>query len=374
MFYFQDLSYSQQYSTHEALLKSCSDAVMGFGAYAWVTTDGIKVLWEDEVFQNLFRKGSYHAVVGVDQVTNIDALEMLSSLKKNYPKFNVQIYYERRNKGIFHPKFSLFKKENNKGSLVIGSGNLTVSGLRINKEAFNNIELDQNRYNEAEGYWRKWLEESRDKLKSPDDPEILDKAKKNTFVRIKSIKKKSRKEILKSKNSEIQKFEEIQTSIDEGWGFYETNKVLIAEIPKSGNRWKQANFDKNTFKQFFGAYIFDSSYRVLLRNIKKDGSLSEIESRQNVTVRSHNYRFELDAASGLDYPEKGKPIGVFIQIATRMFLYHLFMPKDKDHEKLAIWSKRNWKGKKENIIRITTSVKKIKKILDKTVFKKYATK
>ncbi len=79
-------------------------------------------------------------------------------------------------------------------------------------------------------------------------------------------------------------------------------------------------------------------------------------------------------ASGLDYPEKGKPIGVFIQIATRMFLYHLFMPKDKGHEKLAIWSKRNWKGKKENIKRITTSVKKIKKILDKTVFKKYATK
>ena len=374
MFYFQDLSFSQQYSTHEALLKSCSEAVKGYGAYAWVTTDGIKVLWEDEVFQNLFKNGSYHAVVGIDQVTNIEALEMLSNLNKNYSNFNVQIYYEKRNKGIFHPKFSLFKKENNKGSLVVGSGNLTVSGLRINKEAFNSIELEKNSYDKAESYWKNWLKEAHEKLKSPDDPEIIEKAKKNKFIRIKSIKTKSRKEILHSINNEIQKFEEIQTSIDEGWGFFETNKVLIAEIPKSGNRWKQANFDKNTFKDFFGAYFFDSSYRVLLRNIKKDGSLSEIESRQNVTVRSHNYRFELDAASGLDYPSKDKPIGLFIQIATRMFLYHLFMPADKDHVKLKNWLKRNWKGKKENIKRITTQVKKIEKILDKTVFKKYASK
>ena len=52
----------------------------------------------------------------------------------------------------------------------------------------------------------------------------------------------------------------------------------------------------------------------------------------------------------------------------------LFMPKDKGHEQLAVWSKRNWKGKSEKIKRITTSVKKIKKILDKSVFKKYAAK
>ena len=75
-----------------------------------------------------------------------------------------------------------------------------------------------------------------------------------------------------------------------------------------------------------------------------------------------------------DFGSKDKPIGLFIQIATRMFLYHLFMPADKDHVKLKNWLKRNWKGKKENIKRITTQVKKIEKILDKTVFKKYATK
>ena len=374
MLYFQDSSYSQQLSTDEALIKSCSSAIKGFGAYAWATRDGIKLLLEDQEFINLFERGSYHAIVGVDSITNIESLEDLSNLKKKYPNFNVQIYYEKRRKGIFHPKFSLFKNENSKGSLIIGSGNLTVSGLRINKEAFGSIELDQNRYNEAENYWKKWLEESHDKLKSPDDPEILEKAKKNTFVKISSIQNKSRKEILVSIDAEMQKIKDIQSSVEEGWEFFETSKVLIAEIPKSGNRWKQANFDKNTFKEFFGAYTFDSSHRVILRNIKNDGSLSEIESRQNVTVKSHNYRFELDAASGLDYPEKGKPIGIFVQITTRMFLYHLFMPKDKGHEQLAVWSKRNWKGKSEKIKRITTSVKKIKKILDKSVFKKYAAK
>ena len=30
--------------------------------------------------------------------------------------------------------------------MVIGSGNLTLQGLRLNKEAFNNIEISENQY------------------------------------------------------------------------------------------------------------------------------------------------------------------------------------------------------------------------------------
>ena len=52
------------------------------------------------------------------------------------------------------------------------------------------------------------------------------------------------KEIVESIDAEIQKYEEIHTSKIEGWEYSSNSKVLVAEIPKSGNRWKQANFDK----------------------------------------------------------------------------------------------------------------------------------
>ncbi len=61
--------------------------------------------------------------------------------------------------------------------------------------------------------------------------------------------------------------DEIEALHQDGWQFYPDCEVLIAEIPRSGNRWKQANFDIDTFQNFFGATPGDNSQRILLRNI-----------------------------------------------------------------------------------------------------------
>jgi hypothetical protein len=53
------------------------------------------------------------------------------------------------------------------------------------------------------------------------------------------------------------------------------------------------------------------------------------EVRPSVAVRSQNYRFELEAAAGLPYPANGRPIGIFVRIATRTFRYRLLMPDDR---------------------------------------------
>ena len=373
MFFIQDFSYSKQYSIHEALIKSCSNAVKGSGAYAFATRDGVELLLKDIEFEKLFQKGSYSIVVGIDATTNSECIKLLSNLKKQYSNFDVKIFYDTQ-PYIFHPKFSFFKNRNNKGSLILGSGNLTVAGLRRNREAFNVINLSKNEYLNIENYWNNWLSESKDKLRDINDDVVLERAKKNNFVRGKirpSTKKRERKEIVESIDAEIQKYEEIHTSKIEGWEYSSNSKVLVAEIPKSGNRWKQANFDKDTFKKFFGANPFDNSLRVLLRNINTKGSLSEIESRPSITVKSYNYRFELDAASGLKYPLKGKPLGIFVQITTRTFLYHLFMPKHKLHVEIAEWMSKNWTGRKDSIKRITTTVSDLKDLLNKSVFKNY---
>lgn len=47
-----------------------------------------------------------------------------------------------------------------------------------------------------------------------------------------------------------------------------------------------------------------------------------------------NYRFELAAARGRDYPGdgQGRPIGVFVKMAPQAFIYQLLLPGDALYE------------------------------------------
>ena len=56
--------------------------------------------------------------------------------------------------------------------------------------------------------------------------------------------------------------------------------------------------------------------------------MGDPEVRPSVDVKSRNYRIELGLASGLDYPENGRPIGLFLRIGLRQFRYRLLMPDD----------------------------------------------
>lgn len=103
-------------------------------------------------------------------------------------------------------------------------------------------------------------------------------------------------------------------------------EVLIAEIG-GGPRWKQVNFPVEIFENFFGAERGNNSYNIKLKNIGKDGMLGEVEIRQAVSVKSHNYRFEIHCAEtdGV-YPGNNKrPIGLFIKIDNDEFLYQVLL-------------------------------------------------
>ena len=81
--------------------------------------------------------------------------------------------------------------------------------------------------------------------------------------------------------------------------------VLIAEIPASGDRWKQANFDLDNYRNFFGAREDVADRLVIFRHVNADGTMAEYErNRPPVTVKSRNFRFELAAASGIPYPDE----------------------------------------------------------------------
>ena len=98
-------------------------------------------------------------------------------------------------------------------------------------------------------------------------------------------------------------------------------------------------------------------YIILLRSVKNSGLLGEIESRPSVSVKSKNYRFELEAAAGLDYPSgANRPIGVFICVSVRMFLYVLAMPTDPFYNTINQFLHQNWEGRTDRMKRINSTV------------------
>lgn len=135
-------------------------------------------------------------------------------------------------------------------------------------------------------------------------------------------------------------------------------RVLVAEIPKAKNRWKQANFDLATFEGFFGAKLGTLS-TIQLQHVGSDGTLSAVEITPSVEVKSRNFRFELQAASGLRYPSDGRPIAVFVQQPSGVFLYRLVMPNDVDHASLVSFLSAKWRGRADRMRRVLTTVQEL---------------
>ena len=110
-------------------------------------------------------------------------------------------------------------------------------------------------------------------------------------------------------------------------------EILIAEIGKSGDRWKQANFPLKIWENYFGGDLKLEKY-IHLYEVNRNGSLNKKVSTKIVKVKSQNYRVELGAVAGINYPDSGRPIGIFKKISQSEFRYHIFMPEDPMHPNL----------------------------------------
>lgn len=366
MFCIQDPSYDNSMYLHETLLSECVGCTNGAGAYAFATKDGINLLLLDDNFKEFLKTGTFTLVVGTDDITNEHSIVSLIELQKKYGSHLVVKAYVHNERGsTFHPKFSWFKK-NDGGTLVLGSGNLTQKGLRHNREAYNVIQYDESSIAKIIEEWNRWFTHSSPFLFDITDPVVLAKAKQNT-EKIRAIstakatvqrdhdikpgdikltdiyktqpkdKRTSKKVAQKQPTVNPQPQLELVTpavtdeeiDIDAAyWTITLDANVLIAEIPNNNKRWSQANFSQETFENYFGATCGENgTYRILLKHVNADGTMCKTEARPSVSVASSNYRFELDAAKGLPYPEgRNRPIGIFAKVSCRDFIYTLLMP------------------------------------------------
>lgn len=401
----QDPAFSNSMKLGEALIDASKIGIEGAGAFAFVEENGINLFLEDPAFIAYISRYKFQLIIGTDSITDPKAVKKLRDYCQKHKNLNVYAYIHDSRKYLFHPKICWFKTKNG-GISIIGSGNLTERGLFHNIEMYSVNDLTNQELLDVESRWNDWIDESisSNYLFDIDDP-IVDHAVNLSATRggkalvtrtnnstqlpkvltdlyshqpkITSIRKS--KKVSANKSSQVPKksskiisqqvphalpvkINQIQNSV---WQINDSDRILVAEVPKSGTRWKQVNFDKDSFQNFFGAVPngMAGTYLILLKEVDNQGNLASTESRPSVSVASHNFRFEVNAATGLPYPNGDKrPLLIFTEVSTRSFLYELIMPGDSRYTEVAKFVS-NWKktnNQNKAVTRIITDVKDLK--------------
>lgn len=331
----------------DSLLDACNGAEAGGGAFAFLSSGGVRLLLKDARFTGFVDHGSFDLIVGVDAITNVAAVNELAAVQHLHPNLGARVLIPAHPRSIFHPKFAWFDHGNG-GVLLTGSGNLTAGGLRWNIEAFSIQELSAENMASLRGQWDAFLQRTAACQRDPNDAQVVALLERNAARR--RAMREAGIEVPAEVEGEIAGEPKAEApgqagvdaaaevpmeSVDEVPTIDDTTPVLVAEIPKGTTDGRmQANFSKEMFINFFGASetVQRNAY---LFHVRGDGTLGEHELRPAVVTKSHNYRFELRAGKGLAYPAASRPIGLFIRVAARTFLYMLLMPGAQGYPEVA---------------------------------------
>ena len=326
----------KQFNSHRYGSFTCLIAFASYGGVSALT----KYILEGK------RNGmSIRVILGIDQKgTSKEALEEVLS-------WGVDSWiYHTDARNIFHPKVYLFENEDI-FTLIVGSNNLTVPGLVQNVECSLLIKdiLSNPVHKEFYHYWKSILSGSDKNLRRISKklvgqlfsgglvPSEAERAKRYDGDGDANTRQTLRKMFVRTPIQKLptgfvpQRHVTVKKSKKKGKKtkgevLYVSDVALIAEIG-GGPRWKQVNFPVDVFEHFFGARRGDNSYQIELLNIAKDGALGEVETRQAVSVKSRNYRFEINCAETEGpYPgNDNRPIGIFVKLDNKSFVYQVLL-------------------------------------------------
>lgn len=327
MLVIQDPTDEQSTYLLESLLDAFHSAERVAGAFAFASSAGVRLFTGNDSFKDMASKHPVDLVVGIDAVTNDRALDSLCAVSEEHPNVKVRVFLNPRPGALFHPKFCWTKNKNG-GHLIAGSGNLTEGGLLGHWEAYSVEKLNSEGIAAVESAWNSWTTKHHKALLPLDNGDVRRQASANNILAPEGDLPTLVSRATPSDPGEEPATTQVMAS---------TAEVLVAEIPESGNRWNQVNFHVEDFRSFFGVHE-GKELLVVFRHVNGDGTMAEYEhSRQAVTVKSRNFRFELSAALGVSYPDPsaGRPIGVYVRVATRAFFYRLMLPGDSQYAEVS---------------------------------------
>lgn len=319
----------------DTLLEASNGATRGGGAFAFLSRGGVQLFLRDPGFAAFASAGAFDLVVGVDAITDTAAILALDAVRADLPSLAASVHIPTHPRSIFHPKFIWFEKPGG-GVLVTGSGNLTAGGLRWNIEAFNVTALNNREVRAVAGQWDALKARSAANLFATADPMVLARLQRNAEHRQWERSRPPGPPLPRpgitppAVLGEVEVEAGAHADVDALPAVTAQTEVLIAELSRSRKEFDQANFHKEIFFGFFGVSTTVTRTTYFF-HVLADGTLEQERDRRAVSSKSKNYRFELKATKGVTYPSNGKPIGVFVRVASRTFVYTLAMPGDAAH-------------------------------------------
>lgn len=315
-FHIQDPSNPATTYLYETIVGVAQDAVAWRGMYAFASHGGVDKLIADDAVVSFFKRGGEASlIIGIDAVTNRAALEKLTHYAVKHPCFSPSVFWTPAN-GLFHPKLSHFRHADGRETLIVGSGNLTPGGLSSNFEAYTVIASEPGEALDLSSFDAFVARHAGIIL--PIDEKALERAALNIIQRVKG----------KAKVVPAEALDDMVPGPDvlPGTVNAQTQRVLVAQIPKAGGRWTQAHFNADIVQQFFR--ITDRAVqRVFLTYVNSVGARGEEHPRRCVFSQSNkNYKIEIETDGQVDYPAEGRPIAVFAERNVRIFDYLLLMP------------------------------------------------
>ena len=343
---------------------------------AFASYSGISGL-TDKIHEAQHRGLEVNVIIGIDQLgTSKEALDELI-------EWNANAYvFHSKSSPIYHPKIYLFEN-NDEFAVIIGSNNLTEFGLLQNVECSVLLRDSKSNilYTELYSYWGSLINRT--------DPTLLKVTKENIqqlseaklipseSVRISKHESSKRREATESKTPAIFKklpysrrpigfvpkrillkkqvaSAQTSTSVEI---ITSLNEILIAEIPKSGNRWKQVNFSKDLYNNFWG-YAYNTSKTIFVASLELDGTLGELKTKSLVSVSSDNHRVEITCGES-QYPAGGKPIGIYVKTSLDHFVSLVIFPQDAIYSTVLDYLTEKYNGPTNRVKRITTTFEQL---------------
>ena len=317
-------------------------ALAGNGEIDWIrmffgflTGSGLDALLGVPEVRHVLLHGEVEVLVGLDAVTDRPGLERLRELAGENPRFQALVI-KNTTGALIHPKMLVARYADGRSVAVVGSNNLSLSGLSGNVEGYTiasfepDEQVDLSEWDEFKSRWG-------DAISEIDDDAL--KAAEGNASRIRRLRNAVRRTRTKPGSgvvvSDGQAHEIPET------GVADLNELLlVAQIPSAGNRWSQVHYSAQIIDEYFKAKSGD---RIFLR--EHDGT--RVEERSVIySERNMNYKIELGAAkSAGEYPVGRPPVVIFRREGTgQRFRYVLLMPADEGHAEMTALAKAKFEG------------------------------
>ena len=331
--------------------------------FGFLTGSGLQLLLRDSQVHHVLYNTEVDLIVGVDAVTDRPGLELLQAIASENSSFNARVLRGLPG-SLVHPKLLIASYRNGGTTVVVGSNNLTSAGLVTNVEAFaiarfgSNDPLDLSGIDNFLHRWNQHL--------TPIDDDALAAADRNRrrYQHLHSTVTQTSEASAATAFADGHFYDVAAHAAKSDTTTQIDDELLIAQVPKAGNRWSQIHYTKGIVEGYFKleAQPYESKEVICFRMF---GS-KDVEKRIVVySRRNMNFKIELGEARRIassrgypDYPTEERPLLILRRETDteHSYRYLLLMPGDDGHEEMTSFVKGEYAGPPGQVARVVSTL------------------